>query len=247
LVNADNNNPLGIYLLNGVASYIQADSGKVEETIDLAGNFEMPIAPKAGVVVKFIPKDVAWFDTSYVLTANDATKEIINLGEIKLYRRKHRIQFNIVQKMPAGFVGPPSPIGGATIQLGEETKTTAANGTAKFPFENVSVNNYTFIVRGPSGEGYIPKTVNIENIESRDYKQKHVELEKGSEITGIVKLDGAPVKNARVYIEVNNTSTPIVFYKLHHTEHWQPGFSGKQPSIRTSFTRDRRTIPDCSK
>ena len=210
LVNADNNNPFGIYVLNGVTSYIQADSGKVEETIDFAGNFEMPIAPKAGVEVKFIPKDVAWFDTSYVLTANDATKDIINLGEIKLYRRKHRIQFNIVQKMPAGFVGPASPVEGATVQLGEETKTTASNGTVKFLFENVSVNNYTFIVRGPSGEGYIPKTVNVQNSESRDYKQILVELEKGSEITGIVKLDGAPVKNARVYIEVNNTSTPIV-------------------------------------
>lgn len=210
LVNADNNNSLGLSGLNGVASYIQADSGKVEETFNMMGYFEMPIAPKAGVVVKFIPKDVAWFDTTYVLTANDVNKQIIDLGEIKLYRRKHRIQFNIVQKMPAGFVGPASPVGGATVQLGQDVMTTTSNGTAKFLFENVSVNNYTFIVKGPAGEGYIPKTVNLKNSESRDFQLINVELEKGSEITGIVKLDGVPVKNARVYIEVINTSTPIV-------------------------------------
>lgn len=215
LVNADNNTP-GLSILNGVASYIQADSGKVEETINrtgfinMTGYFEVPIAPKAGVVVKFIPKDVAWFDTTYVLTANDVNKQIIDLGEIKLYRRKHRIQFNIVRKMPAGFVGPATPVGGATVQLGQDVMTTTSNGTAKYIIENVSVNNYTFIVRGPAGEGYIPKTVNLKNSESRDFQLVNVELEKGSEITGTVKLDGNPVKNARVYIEVNNTSTSIV-------------------------------------
>ena len=200
----------GFVPANGVEAYIQADSSSIAETKNKYGYFEMPIAPKAGVKVKITPKDVAWFDTTYVLTANDEKKQTIDLGTVKLYRRKHRIQFNITQKMPSGFVGPATPVSGATIQLGEEIQTTASNGTAKFLFENVSVNNYTFIVKGPQGEGYIPKTVNLESFESHDFKQVNVVLEKGSEITGTVKLDGKPVKNARVYIEVNNTSTPTV-------------------------------------
>jgi TANFOR domain-containing protein len=193
-------------VIDGVEAYIQADSGKVVETVDIFGNFEMPIAPKAGVKVKIIPKDVAWFDTTYVLTVSDEKKQIIDLNTIKLYRRKHRIQFNIAQKMSSDFVGPATRVSGASVQLGQDVMTTTSNGTAKFVFENVSVNNYTFIVRGPKGEGYIPKTVNVKSNESRDFQQVNVELEKGSEITGIVKLDGIPVKNAHVYIEVNNTS-----------------------------------------
>lgn len=200
----------GFVPTNGVAAYIQADSSSIAETKNKYGYFEMPIAPKAGVKVKIIPKDVAWFDTTYVLTANDEKKQTIDLGTVKLYRRKHRIQFNIIQKMPSGFVGPATPVSGATIQLGEEIQTTASNGTAKFLFENVSVYNYTFIVKGPQGEGYIPKTVNLKSFESHDFKQVNVVLEKGSEITGTVKLDGKPVKNARVYIEVSNTATPTV-------------------------------------
>jgi len=209
-INGVNGITPGFVPANGVEAYIQADSSSIEETKDKYGNFEMPIAPKAGVKVKIIPKDVAWFDTTYVLTANDEKKQLIDLGTVKLYRRKHRIQFNITQKMPSGFVGSAKPVSGATIQLGEEIQTTASNGTAKFLFENVSVNNYTFIVKGPQGEGYIPKTVNLESFESHDFKQVNVLLEKGSEITGTVKLDGKPVKNARVYIEVSNTATPTV-------------------------------------
>jgi len=210
-INSGNNTQVNTSMvIDGVEAYIQADSGKVVETMDIFGNFEMPIAPKAGVKVKIIPKDVAWFDTTIVLTVNDEKKQLIDLGTIKLYRRKHRIQFNIAQKMIPGFVGPATPVGGATIQLGQEIMTTTSNGTAKFIFENVSVNNYTFIVRGPQGEGYIPKTVNVNNSESRELQQIYVELEKGSEITGIVKLDGKSIKNARVYLEVSNTSTPVV-------------------------------------
>ncbi|HNW50350.1 MAG TPA: hypothetical protein PKH79_04655, partial [Prolixibacteraceae bacterium] len=192
---------------DGVDAYVQADSGLIDETKDQYGNFEMPIAPKAGVIVKIIPKDVAWFDTTYVLTVSDEKKQIIDLNTVKLYRRKHRLQFNITQKMPPGFVGPATPVSGASVQLGPDIVNTTANGTAKFLFENISVNNYTFIVRSPQGAGFIPKTVNVKNSESRDYQQVNIVLEKGSEITGTVKLDGKPVKNARVYIEVNNTST----------------------------------------
>ncbi len=196
-----------------VKAYIQADSSKVFETDD-SGNFEMPIAPKAGVKIKIIPKDVAWFDTTYVLSLADEKKSKIELGDIPLYRRKHRIQFNITQKMPSGFVGPATPVNGATIQLGENMMTTSTNGTSKFVFENVSVNNYTFIVRGPKGGGYIPKTVSIKNYESREFQQKNVVLEKGSEVTGTVTLDNKPVKNARVYIEVNNTNASQQNYSL---------------------------------
>ncbi|HOO85227.1 MAG TPA: hypothetical protein PLS94_11715, partial [Prolixibacteraceae bacterium] len=208
IIDADYQATNGQIIFNGVRAYIQADSSTIFET-DNFGSFDMPIAPKAGVEVKIIPKDVAWFDTVYVLTAADAQKKTIDIGELKVYRRKHRILFNITQKMPPGFTGPPTPISGATIQLGPDMVISTANGVAKFEFENVSVNNYTFIVRGPQGEGYIPKTVNVTNTESRDFKYINIELEQGSQISGTVTLDGNAVKNARVYLEAYTSNTPM--------------------------------------
>ncbi len=199
---------INVNIVNGVPAYLQADSGKIFET-DQFGNFEMEVAPKTGVKIKIIPKDVAWFDTTYILSAADAQKEIIDLKSIKVYRRKHRLQFNVTTKAQVQNIIQTLRVKNATIQLGESKVITDNYGKAQMVFENVSVNNYTFIVRGPQGQGYIPKTVNLKSVETRDFVQVNIELEKGSEISGVVKLDGKPVKNARVYLEIQNSSTAV--------------------------------------
>ena len=97
----------------------------------------------------------------------------------------------------------------ARIKLGDWIVTTDQYGKAQFKFENVSINNYTFVINGPQGQGYIPKTLNLKNEETRDFVSVDVILEKGSEVTGTVKLDGKPVKNAHVYLEVQNSSASV--------------------------------------
>lgn len=191
---------------NSVTAYLQVDSGKVFET-NSDGTFEINVPLIKNAKLKIIPKDVAYFDTTYVVTDADSKLSELDLKNILVSRRKHRILFYVTQKVDANFVGPASPVSGGTIQLGETTKTTQNNGDAKFEFENVSVNNYTFVVRGAPGSGYIPKTVNVHSEETKGFVTKKIELEKGSEITGVVKLDNVPVKNARVYIDVSNSSS----------------------------------------
>jgi hypothetical protein len=159
-----------------------------------------------------------------VFTTADAAKELLKLSDILVYRRRHRIQFSISEKIQQA--GPPKSIAGATIQLGDTIRTTDASGIAKFNFENVSVNNYTFVIRGAAGSGYIPKTINVFSKETKDFVVKKVEMEKGSEISGIVRLDGAPVKNAKVYIDVSNTS-----YQVHSTQIYSP-----QPAVNVIYT-----------
>lgn len=193
-----------------VESYLQVDTGKVYET-DKMGKFDIPIAPVAGSKLKIIPKDVAYFDTLYVLVAADQNKQLIDLKNIDVFRRKHRLEFNVTRKMPAGYNVNTVRVKDAKIQLGESVKTTDEFGKARFNFENVSVNNYTFVIKGPGGQGYIPKTLNLKSVESKEYKTVNVELEKGSEVTGVVKLDGQPVRHARVYLEVANTGTQTSF------------------------------------
>ncbi len=187
-----------------VVSYIRIGNGKFYET-DPGGHFEFQGAFMAKDTLKIIPKDVAYFDTTYVFTASDEAKEWVGLQDIPVFRRRHRIQFLITEKN--NQPGPSKSISGATIQMGDMTKTTDANGVAQFNFENVSVNNYTFVIRGADGSNYIPKTVNVKNKETAHYVAEKVELEKGSEISGIVRLDGTPVKNAKVYLDVSNTSS----------------------------------------
>jgi hypothetical protein len=45
--------------------------------------------------IKITPKDVAWFDTTYVMAPSDTLKQLLDLKNINVYRRKHRLQFNI--------------------------------------------------------------------------------------------------------------------------------------------------------
>jgi TANFOR domain-containing protein len=206
------NNTMGV-----VPAYVQIGSGKYFETDDL-GYFEIPAPFAVNDTLKIIPKDAAYFNTTYVFTNADAAKELLKLNDVLVYRRRHRIQFSVTEKFDQ--VGPPKSISGATVQLGDTIKTTNQNGIAQFNFENVSVNNYTFVIRGAAGSGYIPKTINVVSKETKDFVVKKVELEKGSEISGTVRLDGAPVKHARVYIDVSNTSD-----KVYTTQNYsyQPG------------------------
>ena len=187
-----------------VQAYVQIGKGKYYET-NYYGYFQIPAPYMANDTLKIIPYDPAYFNTTYIFTAADAAKDLLKLNDVLVYRRRHRIQFSVTEKFEQA--GPPKSIPGATIQLGDEVKTTDANGMAQFNFENVSVNNYTFVIRGASGSGYIPKTVNVVSKETKDFVVKKVELEKGSEISGLVKLDGVPVKHAKVYIDVSNTSS----------------------------------------
>ncbi len=227
---SNQNNPLF------VDSYLQVDSGKIYES-QYQGDFDIPIAPKNGVKIRIIPKDVAWFDTTLVLTQADLNKSLIKLNKIQLYRRKHRIQFSVSTKLPTSNIVQTIRVKNATIQLGDNVITTDQYGKAQFPaFENVSVNNYTFVVKGPNGQGYIPKTVNVNSEETREFKQIDIVLEKGSEISGTVKLDGNLVKNARVYLEVNNTgsnATSINYFNKIDAEIKPYDKSGKQTEINT--------------
>jgi hypothetical protein len=183
-----------------VEAYIKTASGKVYQTLN--GYFNIPAPAIAGNKIEIIPKDVAYFDTAYTMNAADAIKKSVDLKDISIYRRKHRIHF-IVTDADNG-----SLVDNAAIQL-ENISVNTQKGIADFLFENVSVNNYTFIIHGPDGKNYIPITKNVKNEESKNFVTINIAIEKGSEISGKVMLDGSPVKNARVYIDADAKPQPV--------------------------------------
>jgi hypothetical protein len=195
-------------IVSGVKAYLQIDGGVVEETDD-NGNFNFGIAGISNTKIKIIPKDVAYFDTTYLLTSSDANKQIIDLKNFNVYKRMHRISFDVTAKVNTNANNAHPRVQGATIQLGDRVITTNSLGKANFAFENVSVNNYTFVIKGPAGQNYIPQIINLPNEESKGFENKEIQLEKGSEVSGNVTLDGKPVKNAKVYIDVANTTSQL--------------------------------------
>lgn len=190
----------------GVAAYLKVDTGKVVSTLDNGRIDNMPIAAILGTKIKIIPKDVAYFDTTFVITQevlNKVKDGVIDLSQYFVYRRRHRLQFNV--KDAKGVA-----LSGVSIQQGDSIVVTNNVGIAQRNFENVSVNNYTFVIKGPSGKGYIPQTINLTSEESPYVKHVSVVLDKGSEISGKVTLDGTPVKHAKVYLEVSESSSPCI-------------------------------------
>lgn len=177
-----------------VKAYITSSSGKTVETDD-KGNFSLAVPSLGNQELTVTPKDVAYFDSVLVIPNGAGAK---TYKDLPIYRRKHRMMFTVVD------AATHTQVTNAVVQLGDKTQTSSVLGLTYFEFENVSVNNYTFIIKGPKGSNYIPVTKNVKNEESKSYTIVKVELEKGSEVSGTVTLDNKPVKNARVYIEASN-------------------------------------------
>ncbi len=187
-----------------VPAYLQVDSGKIFET-DENGQFNIAVPLVKESQFKIIPKDVGYFSDTLTISEADSKKTVLAIGNHEIFRRKHRIQL-VVREKPStpGILGPPA-IKGARVKLGDVQLTSDDKGVVRFEFENVSVNNYTLIVEGPPNMGYIPKTLNIKSEETKEFITSSIELEKGSEVSGIVALDGVPVKNAKVYLDISNS------------------------------------------
>jgi TANFOR domain-containing protein len=155
-----------------------------------------------------IPKDPAYFDTT--LKSILIPEGVKDLGEIMVYRRKHRINV-VVQLLNAQ--GNPIITGGgmpanllrATINNDSKLSKTNSMGGFYFEFENVSVNNYSLLVENAGNGGYIPAVFNLKNQESRTPVNYYITIRQGGTISGNVTLDGKPVKNARVYLEKTST------------------------------------------
>jgi len=188
-----------------VKCYIGIDSATMVSTGD-DGRLSIPIPAKVGTKIYVVPGDLAYFNDTITITSLPANNKY-NF-DVALARKKHRIQFNVTDK------DTRESVSGFSATLGDDVKKQSGRIPVTFQFENVSVNNYTFIIRGPENSDYIPVAVNIKNEETKIPVIYNVQLEKGSTISGVVTLDGQPVKNAKVYLDISkettNLTTPVV-------------------------------------
>lgn len=157
---------------------------KVDALINVAQSF------------KIIPEDPAYFDNTLDITPVDA---IVSQPSIKLYRRKHRMQFTL--QGADGKIIPPAMV---SISINNKAVLSKNNGpsTTYFEFENVSISNYTIQITPINQSGYVPKIINITNYETEQAKNYPlITLEKGAAVSGFVTLNNNKIKNARVYVD----------------------------------------------
>lgn len=186
-----------------VPSWIRMDEGKYFETKD-DGHFDLPLPIKDISNFEIKPKDVGYFDSIKVI--RNADVRVVNLGNIELKRQRHRIKVNVSTTNENGLT---KQLPNSVVTLADMERKTNNDGDAYFSFENVSVNSYKLIVRGPQGASYIPKTIDIANEESKDYVTYKVTLSAGSVVSGTVHLDGKPIRGAKVYLDVTHNLSNV--------------------------------------
>ncbi|MCC7299270.1 MAG: carboxypeptidase regulatory-like domain-containing protein, partial [Bacteroidia bacterium] len=222
----ENGNPVAAYIIrddstvfeNNVKTVYKKQGTGMYATytaMQIGGDFSVPISSNTIHHIKIVPKDVGYFDTTIFCYIS---KDSFDLKKVTVYRRKHRIVFDLKFKDANGNA-LPMPNGGykknnirATINNDEE-KSAINNSYAQSieipPFENVSSTKYTVLFEGVTENGFIPEIVNISNKETRDPVHYQITIKRGLEINGKITLDGAPVKNAKVYIDMNSFAGTI--------------------------------------
>ena len=201
----------------GVQAFIGIDSANWKET-NINGVKTMPVPARTETKVHVKPFDLAYFDevkTLGELGFTDTGSDNIT-GSIEVTRKKHRIEF-WVKDDKTNAVIPNAVVYvyvGDTLLTAKQTASVPCN----FEFENVS-EDYSFVFRGPDNSDYIPVIKNVYNQESKNTNVSTVFLSKGSRITGVVRLDNQPVRNAKVYLgELQQITTS---YGGHNMAPWE--------------------------
>jgi TANFOR domain-containing protein len=201
----------------GTGEMQRTNSGSFPYDQNKKGTFNIPALPGNNHKLAVIPKDVSYFSDTLTVNVPDGTT--LNLGDIKMYERSHRIWFYVMGETIINGAIMLLPIKDATVSLVGSTIVPSVKsdqfGKVNMSFKNVSENNLTLKVSAPSNMSYVPKTISFTNQESESpIKLPNVELQKGITLKGKVLLDGQPTPDAEVYVELSRgiqTSVDIDF------------------------------------
>ena len=218
----ENGIPLEVYIIRGDQMVFENKVGKgitmsgpgKVTVVKTGGNFEIPATSMGNHSIRILPKDLGYFDTSFTFFLT-YTKD---LGTIQVFRRKHRIRLRLQLQNAEGLplmAGGGGPKNTVRAIINNDPDKSAANSSNAYvidipPFENVSSTQFTALLGDAAqpGMGLIPISLNLQNKESRDWVEYNVTLRLGRVLTGIVQLNGKPVKNARVYVDQSSSPLP---------------------------------------
>ena len=180
-------------------------------------SFTLLIPSTGSHYIHVIPIDPAYFQVMVPLIQG-----AIFPNTIKMYKRLHRMQFQLTNKFNNKKVDVNSfSIFINDIHISNNTKGLSreeiadqkalynnykpvydpANGTISFNFANVSVNNFDIKIVNTGNEGFTALEFNLQNSETATPVIYPVKLSPGASIAGKVTYKGQPVQNAKIYLE----------------------------------------------
>jgi hypothetical protein len=193
-----------------VQSYVRRSNGAMVLT-DKNGYYKIAIksVPNGQSLEKLeiIPLDVAFFRetiTAHRLAASINGKKLYDM----VVPRHHRMDFYVDR---AGAHGAAANLPNINVQVEEFKRVSDLNGKASFNFPNVAVNNYSVVLTPVDPkDDWIPQVYNVSNEETKEPVSYYVTMKAGNTIKGKVTLDGAPVGNAKVYLEYKEGSNGLL-------------------------------------
>lgn len=201
---------------NPVDCYVAALGSDLKEAETVLGagwqfttKYKIYIAPGENKKIVVWPKDLKYFiDTITVANINEGENEFNIVVKKRLHRFKFYVSTTKYTKVGGVLVEKTVNIANATVDIDGVKATTDENGFALMEFANTSTKNFTAKITGPAGDNYIQKNIKITNYETKSYATKTiVKLDQGTGLSGVVTLNGKPLKGAKVFIELGTTNT----------------------------------------
>ncbi|WP_338873512.1 hypothetical protein WBJ53_30730 [Spirosoma sp. SC4-14] len=204
-----------------VEAYVQVDNGYLFKTFRTnMGEWRFNVdAPSTADSLKIFPVNRSYFGEQRHIktqlpkpvTGNDK-RYLINAGDIVVYERDHRINFQILDALTN------NGIGGATVKLfgknsqGYKFGPSNTLGLIETKFKNISVENLFVEVSSP---GYVTRTVSVTNVETKTADLRLVALEPARTVTGIVVVASAdgketPLEGVEVFVP-SGSNTPVKY------------------------------------
>nr|HPR32216.1 hypothetical protein [Prolixibacteraceae bacterium] len=198
----EQNKPVESYVQFIPSESNQGTGQMVKTSSVFKGGFSIPAIP-GNHHLAVIPVDVTYFADTLAVTVLD--NPLTNLDTVTVYERSHRIRFTVYHKLPGSFAA--LPLKDARVQLMGDASNPAilsdANGKVNLKFQNVSSQNLSLKVSGPTGSKLIPKIITFQNEESSTVQiLPNVVLQNGITLNGKVLLDGQPTKDAEIMVDL---------------------------------------------
>jgi len=166
--------------------------------------------PVSGAAVKLINSSAIMFDELVSPQFAKEKQEILSEASTQYNDKNVGNDFAKNKNKTPGFGGPSGNGNGNSSQQPPKDKYTHytnAKGGVDFAFKNAATS-FDFLVTQDDGE-YVATIKKLNGNPSKIWKTIPVDLSEGRKVTGVVMLDKAPIKEARVRVDLSAASSSL--------------------------------------
>lgn len=187
----ENGDPVKAYVTIGEGADLLTDDN---------GNFSGPALSYQNQTILVDPISSDYIPTSETYNVN--TYNTYDVGDIIVTKIQHHIEITLTESLSGDVIENANvSIHGTGI-----SGKTDNQGKVYFAFEN-SATSYTIDITGPAGTEWFNKSYSIMNFNGSAYTPYYLTLESATKVEGKVTVNGAPLKDAKVFVDMTGYST----------------------------------------